>query len=108
MQEIKKSGSAATWAVATVLALAFGAWEAYGCYKSDAGMATHRAWIAQVVLGFVLVIGTLILSVPAFFFVRDRKKVVGIMLCFIGIGLTPILVRLLWGPLCQLILHRVY
>jgi len=74
MQEIKKSGSAATWAVATVLALAFGAWEAYGCYKSDAGMATHRAWIAQVVLGFVLVIGTLILSVRHFSLCETERR----------------------------------
>jgi hypothetical protein len=88
--------------------LLIGGWEAYGCYQSDIGLATHRAWIWQVFLGGLLIFGTSIVALPALFLSHNRKKIVSIALSLIGIGTTPIIVRLLWGPLCQLLLHRVY
>ena len=108
MQVVKKQGSMAGWAISSILAFTFGIWEAYGCYQCDSGLATHRAWLSQVYLGLALIAGILVLSVLALLLGRNRDRVLRTMLACVAIGFTPIIVRLLWGPLCELLQHHVY
>jgi hypothetical protein len=103
MQHNQKEGSVAGYAIVTILAVAFGIWEAYGTYQCDKGLATHRAWVGQVILGYGLIALAFLVSLPALFLVRDRKKVVFLMVSSIGIGLTPTVVHWLLGPTCRLL-----
>jgi len=78
--------------------LSFGGWEAYGCYKTDHG-STHRAWTLQVVLGGMLVVGTVLASTPALLMAKDKRKILGIAIFLICTGLAPLVVRLFWPGL---------
>lgn len=95
MQKIRRDSSFAFWMLLVLSILIFGGWEAYGCYETDTG-STHRAWTVQVILGGLLVIGTVVASTPALVMAKDKRKIVAIALFLICTGLAPLVVRLFW------------
>lgn len=95
MQKNRRDTSIAFWTSLVVSMLLFGGWEAYGCYKTDTG-STHRAWTLQVILGGLLILGTVVASTPALLMAKDKREILAIAIFLICLGLAPLVVRLLW------------
>lgn len=92
MQQLKKEGSAATWAIVVVLALAFGALEAYGIWRCDRGLATNRAWFGPCVWGWLLCLIALMMFIANLVLARLGKAGARAILPLIVIGVSPTLV----------------
>jgi hypothetical protein len=103
MQQVKKVASVAGYAIILILAAAANIWEAHGTYLCEKGLATNRAWVGAPILGYGLIVLTLLVSVPALFLSRRKKNVVILMVLFLGIGISPTLVHWLFVPTWKLL-----
>jgi len=110
MQNADRKRLIAGWTITSLYALAFAAFEAIDCYvsESDATRYTNREWMFQIWLGGVLVVVTVLWSIPALLIVRDRKRLLALSLSLIGVGLTPGIVRLLWWPMSRILTGHSY
>lgn len=97
MKKTTSNLSVAFWATLILAILLFGGWEAYGCYLTSTG-STHRAWTRQVILGGMLVFGTVLAAPPSLLIATNKRKVLAIAIIFFCAGLAPLAVRLLWRP----------